>query len=397
MADTAVRRKPIDVDAMVAHLRACIDKEANYVATGKEDIPVSVADASAQWLTAVLCGGVPGARVERVDVVGGSDGSTSRRALKLSYNEAGRAAGLPERLFGKATPALENRLICGLSGAIFNERDFYNEIRPHLSIEAPVSHFSAADAETFRSISLFDDMTLTDTVFVDTSHYIDRAKAEDMMGLLASFHADLLESDLLARMPHLKTTLEFQQDVSAGIEFEERSNIGIDRAASVIPAHLVSKKHELWYEGLMPSLERNVSGPTTLTHSDVHIGNWYVTAQGRMGLTDWQCVARGQGIIDVSYALSSALTIEDRRAWERDLVRLYAERLRAGGVPTTEDEAWLGYRQQMFHAFYNWVYTIGFGEMQPSMQPDDISIVNIKRMAVALDDLDSLGAMKTAR
>ena len=33
--------------------------------------------------------------------------------------------------------------------------------------------------------------------------------------------------------------------------------------------------------------------PQGLIHSDVHIGNWYRTGTGQMGLCDWQCLSRG--------------------------------------------------------------------------------------------------------
>jgi thiamine kinase-like enzyme len=392
-------RPSIDLPAMIAQIQCSIaeEKKTGYRARKASDVPVSVADVTAEWLTAVLCADAPGAAVEAVEVVGGSDGSTSRRALRLRYNDAGRKAGLPERLFGKATPTLQNRLICGLSGAMLCERDFYTILRPLLEIEAPVAYFAAADPETFRSIILFADMSENGTVFTNPYSVIDRAKAEDMVTLMATFHAKLWKSPLLARMTHLKTSLQFQEDVSDCIEFEERSNIGMDRAAAVIPASVRRDKHALWHEGLMPSLRINVRLPNTFTHCDVHIGNWYTTAAGRMGLTDWQCVSRGHGAGDIAYALSSALTIEDRRAWERDLVALYGETLKQLGVddPEGTDNLWLRYRQQMFHALYNWVYTIGSGDNQPDMQPDDISMINIERMATAIEDLDSLDAVRT--
>jgi thiamine kinase-like enzyme len=386
-----------DLDAAMARIQGHIDEETRtgFKATKATDVPVRVDDVTPQWLTAVLCSDHPGAAVTNAEIVGGSDGSTSRRSITLTYNDAGSKLGLPTRLFGKSTPLLQNRLVCGLSGAMFTERDFYNLIRPELSIEAPRAYFAAADRESFRSIMLFADMSEDGTVFTDPYYYIDRAKAEDMVTLLASFHAQLLESPLLDRVEKLKTSLEFQQDVNDGIDFENLSNVGIDRAASVIPESIKSRKHEMWNNGLMRSLQNNVELPNTLAHCDVHIGNWYCTGEGRMGLTDWQCAARGNGAVDLSYALLSGLTVADRRAWERDLVKLYSQKLAEFGSPdgTDFEVSWLRYRQQAFHAFYNWVYTIGAGDMQPDMQPDDISMLNIERMAAAIDDLESYQAM----
>ena len=69
------------------------------------------------------------------------------------------------------------------------------------------------------------------------------------------------------------------------------------------------------------------SEPNVFLHSDVHIGNWYQSGLGRMGLCDWQCPSRGHWSRDVAYAISAALTVENRRSWERDLLARYLERL----------------------------------------------------------------------
>jgi hypothetical protein len=99
--------------------------------------------------------------------------------------------------------------------------------------------------------------------------------------------------------------------------------------------------------------------------------------------------------LDVSYALSSALTVDDRRAWERELIELYVDRLFAAGGPALSfDEAWLAYRQQVFHGLAFWLYTIGAGRLQPAMQPDEVSLANLERMTNMIDDLDSFSALR---
>jgi hypothetical protein len=99
--------------------------------------------------------------------------------------------------------------------------------------------------------------------------------------------------------------------------------------------------------------------------------------------------------MDVAYALSSALTVEDRRAWERELITLYIDRLSAAGGPRlSADDAWLTYRQQPFHGLVFWLYTIGAGRMQPAMQPDEVSLANLERMTNMIVDLDSFDALE---
>lgn len=385
------------IEAVVARLQQRIAEEASAPPpTTAADIPSHLDQVTPEWITAVLAVDHPGACAETVEIRGGSDGSTSRRGLRIGWNALGVAAGLPEFVFGKATPSLQNRLVCGTSGAMFNERDFYLYVRPELPIEAPVALYAAADSDSFRSAILFDDLAVRGAQFTDPYFAIDRTKAEEMTVLLATTHALMLGNPLLKRMPLLKSTLQFQLDINDAIDFESRSNIGIDRAGSLLSTSISSRKEAMWNQGLMRSLEINVEQPNTMTHCDVHIGNWYVSGAGHMGLTDWQCVSHGNGVIDLAYALSSALTVGDRRAWEEDLVRLYCESLKENGSTDdiSFDTQWLRYRQQMFRAFYNWVYTLGAGNMQPDMQPDDISIINIERMGAAIDDHDSFGLVQ---
>src|SRR5207253_2275243 len=104
-----------------------------------------------------------------------------------------------------------------------------------------------------------------------------------------------------------------------------------DRAESVLPLELRARKAEV-FPAFMRSLAVNSRAPATLLHSDVHLGNWYVTGAGQMGQHDWQRITRGHWALDVSYALASALRIDDRRAWERELLEVYLEQLAKGGV-----------------------------------------------------------------
>src|SRR5262245_63070918 len=68
------------------------------------EIPPSVDALTPEWLTAALCKGHPGAWVTSVSTGSGSDGSTSRRALRVDYNDVGQQAGLPTSVFTTSTP-----------------------------------------------------------------------------------------------------------------------------------------------------------------------------------------------------------------------------------------------------------------------------------------------------
>src|SRR5262245_1310804 len=53
------------------------------------EIPPSVDALTTEWLTAALCRNVPGAWVTDFTTGAGSDGSTSRRAMRIGYNDVG--------------------------------------------------------------------------------------------------------------------------------------------------------------------------------------------------------------------------------------------------------------------------------------------------------------------
>jgi hypothetical protein len=143
------------------------------------------------------------------------------------------------------------------------------------------------------------------------------------------------------------------------------------------------------------SVERHRSLPQTLLHADVHLKNWYIAANGEMGLGDWQNVCRGHWGRDVAYAMATALSVEDRRRWEEDLLKYYLESLRqAGGPAVAFDSAWDTYRLQLFAALAYWTVTLVPNPEMPDMQPEETSRAFIRRIATAIDDLGALGVAK---
>ncbi|MEW6166484.1 MAG: phosphotransferase [Pseudomonadota bacterium] len=113
----------------------------------------------------------------------------------------------------------------------------------------------------------------------------------------------------------------------------------------MIPPGLLSREAEVFPATLVSAL-RHAELPESVIHSDVHLRNWYVTRDGRMGPNDWQCVCRGHWSRDLAYCLSTALRIDDRHTWERELIAYYLDRLQAAGEPHIEfDFAWRHYRE----------------------------------------------------
>jgi len=358
-------------------------------ARAREEVPWRAEAITPEWLTAVMAANVPGASAVAVDVTGGHAGSSVRREIRVRWNDAGANAGLATHLFAKTTPTLLTRLSSGMAAA--GEGRFFRELRAELPVEAPVLVHSAYDRASARSIHLFEDLVATrGASFCNWRTPVSRAQAEQIVDTLAAFHGAHYASPRFDADLRWLTTYEafFATGAKNGIrEGHERAMI---EAADVIPPALLERKPEIWPAALC-ALAMHEREPRALLHSDVHLGNWYVTGEGRMGLCDWALVCKGHWARDVAYALMTTLAVADRRAWERDLLRRYLERMRERcGLAISEAAAWDRYRQQSFAALLMWTPTLCHPPTMPDMQPEAMSREMIARISAAIADLDTL-------
>ncbi|MFE7802479.1 aminoglycoside phosphotransferase family protein [Nocardia sp. NPDC057440] len=361
------------------------------------DVPVTGRELTTDWLTAVLCCEHPGAVVEAFDIGAQSSGTSTRWKFAVTYNEIGQVAGLPENLFAKTTADFKQRLTLDLAGILHGEPGFFKHLRPNLDIEAPRGYHSAVDGRSGRSISLLEDIVSTKGAsFCTPSTPIGRAQIEDLLRTMATWHARYWDDDGLPLHPWLKPPRAHFANLDRLIGMSKRARVGARRAASVLP-EVLPVQHDRLYRALERSLEIASTGPQTFLHGDSHIGNTYVTAAGRMGFTDWQVVLRGSWAYDFAYVVGSGLAVADRRAWERDLLTVYLERLAACGAAAPDyDTAWLAYRQQALYPYFIWLATIGHSAIQPKYQPDEVCLGIIERTATAVLDLDAAGAVEAA-
>ena len=341
-----------------------------------------------EWLTAVVGEDVPGAQVLKVAVVGGDDGSSARRILALEWNEAGRATDLPARVFTKSTPTFPMRLSAGKSAP--SEGRFLTDLRPLLPIEAPHCLCTMRDSRTGRSFHLMEDLTTTrGAEFCDATSPIDRRQADQIVDTLATLHGTFLNPSNQVDIGWLRTHEDFFH-AAARNGVEAGHDQAMDQAADIIPAAVRAQKARIW-PAAVAGLALHEGQRRTVIHSDVHLGNWYRTDQGRMGLTDWARVCRGHWARDLAYALMSCLDVRDRRAWERALIERYCALLsERAGQSVDFANAWDGYRRQACAALLMWTPTLCPPPTLPDMQPKATSLRMIERITAAMDDLDVL-------
>lgn len=134
----------------------------------------------------------------------------------------------------------------------------------------------------------------------------------------------------------------------------------------------VLKKH---YDARNPKFQ-------CLLHGDAHVGNAYLEA-GAPRFLDWQMIHIGSAFHDVSYFVAGALTVDDRRAHEWEIVDHYLATLAkhggAKGLLSSDEDVRTEYRKS-FLAGIGWI-------MCPyEMQPRDCVHAMATRYATAIDD-----------
>lgn len=366
------------------------ERRTRRIPVGIEDLPFTYEDITPPWLTAVLARATPDARVLGFELGPVDNGTSNRRRIAVDWNEAGRAAGLADRLFCKGTQSLESRYMLGMNEGVQAEVNFYDLVRPHLELHAPVALFARYDPHTLNSIIMMRDMQ-HEVAFCQLETDLELMHAQSQMRLFATLHSRYYQS------PALDTTLapfslweDFFTITCVDAGFTDACLRGFRLAEAVIPGSLFQREAEVW-PATLRCTELHRTLPRGLNHSDVHLKNWYVTPAGEMGINDWQNCAKGNGARDLAYCLGTSLSIDKRRRWERELIAYYCEEFQHAGGPALDVETtFLRYRQQMFAALAWWTGTLGQPPAAPAMQPAATSLEFIRRMATALDDLDCL-------
>lgn len=358
------------------------------------DVPWGPDAVTRDWLNATVAPRFGNARITGCSLGSGSSGTSVRRQVTLDWTPDA-PTDAPLSLFMKTCPSFVTRMANSAGGVAVAEGNFYRLLRPALSIEAPQGYFSAFDPVSCRSIHLLEDLVATkQATFCNWRTTIDRTQAESAVDLLAATHGRFYGDAMLEAMsPWLRTTTQWIVNGFVRSGFDEQHRQAFVVGADLMPAD-VRDAGQRSFDAVVASLSMHDNGPRTLVHSDVHLGNWYMTGDGLMGLCDWQCISRGHWARDLAYAVSTMLTVEDRRAWERDLVARYAAGLsQATGQAFSTDAVFDAYRRQIPAALLMWTTTLVPAPTMPDMQPLEMSRAMVTRLTHAMSDLESLSLL----
>lgn len=276
------------------------------------------------------------------------------------------------------------------------ESRFYREIRPQLDIEAPRVFGAEYDPRSRQFAVLMEDLSLRDARFPTAQESLPLETVRSTLRSMAQLHAAYWNA------PALQAELDWVPSRFAGGMYPVFDGIGLDLIRYQVSHHgfkqeliapLGRNVDQLW-QAMWDSQRLLQHGPQTLLHGDTHVGNSYVLPDRRGGLIDFQLLAKGHPMIDVSYYLMTALSVAQRRAEERGLIAGYLEALRELGVDSAPDAevAWRDHRLASL-----WGLVIGWLITPPVNYGETITRANIERLSQAVADLDPFTLIEAAQ
>jgi hypothetical protein len=351
------------------------------------ELPTRAEDITAMWLSAALAGPYPGVDVTRVEILDRREVTNAHARLAITY---GTSAAGPPTVFCKLPPTnADHRRAVGAYAMGVREAQFYATLAPQLGIVSPHAHFAAYDDRGF--VLLLDDLVTAGCRVSDGTWGIPPDDAASALEDLAGLHVPFADSGY--RRAHApwatvsKPTADYGRIHLQGALRDHRERLS-DSYAEV--ARLYLTQHDqlqaLWHEG-----------PHTVIHGDPHIGNLYLDPRhaGRVGFLDWGILNVNTPMRDVSYFLTMAMSIEDRQAHERELIRLYVDVRAASGLHDISfADAWHAHR---IHSAYTVPASCAAANYSGTNEARSIFAAAFTARAVAaLDDLDAVAALRAA-
>jgi hypothetical protein len=282
-----------------------------------------------------------GVRAERIGT--GQLGTCVRYTLDL---DAG-GADTPRSLVGKFPSENETSRATGVALGLYRkEVEFYRTLSKRLSISLPRCYYAAIDGRGPEFALFLEDMAPArpgDQIAGCTPE-VARAAALELVGLHAPTwnDASLRAVDWVTESPGTSRALYAQ--LFPGFVARYGGSLAPELLAIL---GRVAESHGPPFE--------YPDEPFSIVHIDYRLDNLLIDATRtppRVTVVDWQSFVIGAPLSDLAYLLGASLLPEARRPVERDIVRVYHERLLEAGVRGYSFErCWTDYRRGSFAGF----------------------------------------------
>jgi hypothetical protein len=342
---------------------------------------------SPEQLTPDWCSAALNAEVNEVNAsaVGtGQMGACYRLELRGS-------ADLPKTVLAKL-PAAEAATREFLHGSYSTEVTFYRDVLPTVAVSAPEAYYAA----------ISDDPSQRGTFTLLLEDLAPAKQGDQILGCtpgqaltavtnVAGLHAPRWADETLLDISGLSLSGDADAELMDSLFGDAIGNV-VTMLGKLIGNDDVKTLEEVApYAGRWSMTHLDRFG---LVHGDYRLDNLMFHDDGRLWAVDWQTLSLGLPARDVAFFLSSGLTVEDRRANERNLVTAYHARLRELGVDGySMDQCLEDYRLALPQTLLIAVFGCAYSSVRTE-RGDRMFAAMIARGSQAIRDLNTLELLR---
>ena len=350
-------------------------------------LPLRIEDIDADWLTRALRTRVQGAVCQAVEVVDVIRGTCTKIRLRLTLDEATRAAGVPEMVILKGGFEAHSRSMALVHDA---EVRGYRDVYPYVELPVPACYFADYDEDALHGIVILEDLVTRDVAFCSALRPQNFEQTRARLTALALLHGKTWNSPEFrsggrwAKFPEGEVQLRHYMDRYLLEPDEWARFVQAPRgAATSVGFHDLAAMTAAFDK--LVGISRRL--PHCLLHGDTHLGNLYHNADGTPGFLD-SLPGRGPAMREVAYHVAGALDTADRERWEGALVQHYLSCLAGHGVTVPDfDDAMLQYAAFLLDGHIIFMVNESF------YQPESINTAYTARFSAAMISHDTLAVI----
>ena len=312
------------------------------------DVVANASQITPEWLTqALLSNGLIKSSVTDVNlgVIGVGVGLMAELVrIEMTFENP---EDIPAVIIAKIAAQNDNREVAKILDFYNREANFYNKVADQIPFRVPSSYFAKVNDETYDCVILMED--LGDVSANDQLVGSSEAEAFSAIERIANVHAiywgkvkspeyswmyDFMSVNEAKRLQ----TLLYRPSLRPTIE---KFGHLLDAEATSVLTKTGEQYPDVW--------ANNMFSQETFIHGDYRQDNFIYPEDGTDAVVlDWQVSGCGKGIFDFTYFICQSLQPDVRKRIDKQLVELYVEKLREGGVTDYSfEQCWSDYRRMV--------------------------------------------------
>ena len=348
-------------------------------------LPTRLEDVTTDWLNEALNSRNPGVTLRDSRIVDVNHGTCTKVRIALDLDDAGKAAGIPDRVILKGGFEPHSRFMHFMHE---QEVHAYADVAPVSPLRFPACYFARYSEAEKQGIVIMEDLVARGVEFCHPQHPQSPEQVARRLTMLARHHAmtwDGAEFEPGGRFDwatHVSSATYFESVLVPDI-WQSYVDSARGAAASVCFHDLALIKRAWDKAG-----DYARTGANVLMHGDTHLGNLYIDTDGEPGFFD-SLPHIGAPMQEIAYHVTGALDVPVRRKHERELVDHYRqELLRCGATPPPLVDMMRDFGMFLVNGYV--IFLVNASEFQP----EAINTAYTARFSSAMLDHDTIGLLE---